>query len=218
MRLMFDRQLDELKNMLIEMGALIEEAIKKTMQSLKNGDIVLAKSVITGDNDIDDKEMDIEKLALKLLLQQHPVASDLRQISAALKMVTDMERIGDQAADIAEITTYGCVLPPTGLDFITQMAEETSLMVTRSIDAFVKKDLALVKKVKVMDDTVDNLFMQVRSEAIRLLSSSQADGEQIIDLLMIAKYFERIGDHAENIAEWVDYSITGIHKSHSSKE
>jgi phosphate transport system protein len=218
MRVLFDRQLEELNNMLIEMGALIEDAIKKTMQSLTKGDIGLAKSVIAGDNEIDDKEMEIEKSALNLLLKQHPVASDLRQISAALKMVTDMERIGDQAADIAGITTYDCSLPPTGLDFITQMAEETSLMVTRSIDAFVKKDLTLANKVKAMDDTVDNLFMQVKNEAIRLLSTNQADGEQIIDLLMIAKYFERIGDHAENIAEWVDYSMTGIHKSHPPKE
>ncbi|MCL2051155.1 MAG: phosphate signaling complex protein PhoU [Lachnospiraceae bacterium] len=214
MREIFDRQLEALNDMLIEMGALIEDAIKKTMQSLKTGDILLAKEVIEGDNDIDDKEMEIEKLALKLLLQQHPVARDLRQISAALKMVTDMERVGDQAADIAEITTYGCTLPPIGLEIITKMAEETSSMVTKSIDAFVKKDLLLVHRVKVMDDTVDDLFMQARSQAVRLLSSNEAVGEQIIDLLMIAKYFERIGDHAENIAEWVDYSITGIHKSH----
>ena len=217
MRIKFDQQLDTLNNMLIEMGALIEEAIKRSVQALKERDSELAHSVIAGDTDIDEMEKDIEKLSLKLLLQQQPVASDLRLISSALKMITDMERIGDQASDIAGITAMLADLPPIRLDHITRMAEETSRMVTQSIDAFVKKDLALANKVRAMDDVVDELFMLVKNDVIRLMQSNKAESEQAVDLLMIAKYFERIGDHAENIAEWVEYSITGLHEAHKTK-
>ena len=218
MREKFDRQLEKLNHMLIEMGALIEDAIKKSVQALKKRDVELANAVIAGDHDIDEMEKDIEKLSLKLLLQQQPVASDLRLISSALKMITDMERIGDQAADIAEITTMPAGLPTVQLDHITRMAEATSRMVTQSIDAFVKKDLAMANEVKAMDDAVDDLFKLVKEDVIDLMKSDKAESEQAVDLLMIAKYFERIGDHAENIAEWVEYSITGVHQSHKPKE
>ena len=218
MREKFDRQLEKLNHMLIEMGALIEEAIKKSVQALKKHDVGLANTVIAGDTGIDELENDIEKLSLKLLLQQQPVAGDLRLISSALKMITDMERIGDQAADIAEITTMLANLPLTRLDHITRMAEATSRMVTQSIDAFVKKDLALANEVRAMDDVVDELFTLVKDDVIRLIQSDKAESEQAVDLLMIAKYFERIGDHAENIAEWAEYSIMGVHQSHKPKE
>lgn len=211
MRKTFDQQLATLNNMLIEMGALIETAIANSVTALKNLDIELANKVISGDNDIDEMETNIEQLTIKLLLQQQPVASDLRLISAALKMITDMERIGDQAADIAEITTFLAKLPGIKIDHITQMAEATSRMVTQSIDAFVKKDLALAQEVKEMDDIVDELFQMIRNDIITHLKSDHADSEQAMDLLMIAKYFERIGDHAENIAEWVEFSIMGKH-------
>lgn len=211
MRSKFDEQLATLNNMLIEMGALIETAIADSVTSLKNLDIELANKVIAMDQEIDEMEKSIEQLALKLLLKQHPVAGDLRLISAALKMITDMERIGDQAADIAEITTFLAKLSVIKIDHISQMAEATSQMVTKSIDAFVRKDLALAQKVKEMDDQVDMLFLIVRSDIIRHIQSDYTESEQAMDLLMIAKYFERIGDHAENIAEWVEYSITGRH-------
>ena len=211
MRKTFDQQLAMLNNMLIEMGALIETAIADSVAALRSLDAELANKVITYDNDIDEMEKNIEQLTIKLLLQQQPVASDLRLISAALKMITDMERIGDQAADIAEITTFLAKLPEIKVEHISQMAEATSRMVTQSIDAFVKKDLALAQEVKEMDDIVDELFQVVRNDIIRHLKSEHSDSEQAMDLLMIAKYFERIGDHAENIAEWVEYSITGKH-------
>ncbi|MDR0325925.1 MAG: phosphate signaling complex protein PhoU [Oscillospiraceae bacterium] len=218
MRNRFDQQLEKLNNMLIEMGGLIEAAIEKSIQALTKLDVELAHEVIVGDADIDEMEKEIERLSLKLIVRQQPVAGDLRLISAALKMITDMERIGDQAADIAEITTMLAGLPTIKFDHVTQMAEATSRMVTRSIEAFVKKDLALVQKVKDMDDQVDELFRLVKNDVIHLLHDHQTESEQAIDLLMIAKYFERIGDHAENIAEWAEYSITGVHEAHRQKD
>jgi phosphate transport system protein len=210
----FDAQLDKLNNMLKEMGALVEESIQKTILALKKRDVELANEIIAGDTDIDEMERDIEKLSLKLLLHQHPVAGDLRLISASLKMITDMERIGDHASDIAEITTLLAEQPVIKLDHVSQMADETSMMLNLSIDAFIKKDMALVNQVKSMDDKVDDLFKAVKDDVIRLISGDKAVSEQAIDLLMIAKYFERIGDHAENIAEWAEYSITGVHTAH----
>ena len=212
MRNIFDEQLNQLNNMLIEMGASIERSIAWATQALREQDISLAKKAIDFDHDIDQKEKDIEALCLKILLRQQPIARDLRMISAILKMITDMERIGDQAADIAEIT-----LMMAGVQYIkkplhiTQMAEATVKMVTDSIDAFVKKDLNLAKAVIDHDDIVDDLFSSVRGELIELIRADIANGEQAMDFLMIAKYFERIGDHATNIAEWVVFSITGRH-------
>ena len=213
MRKKYDEQLELLGNMLVEMGALVETAIARATQALKAQDIEQAKKAIAYDKEVDQKERDIEQLCLKLLLQQQPVASDLRFISAALKMITDMERIGDQAADIAEIAIILTGTPYIKeLEHVPQMAEATVKMVSNSIDAFVAKDLELAISVIKYDDVVDNLFNTIRSELVELIRDNRSNAEQAMDLLMIAKYFERIGDHAENIAEWVVFSITGKHK------
>ncbi|MCL2056107.1 MAG: phosphate signaling complex protein PhoU [Oscillospiraceae bacterium] len=212
MRTKFEEQLDQLNNMLVEMGALIETSISLATQALREQDILLAKKAIDYDQEVDQKEKDIEALCLKLLLRQHPVAKDLRLISSALKMITDMERIGDQAADIAEITIMLEKTPYIGKpEHIPQMAAATVKMVTESIDAFVKKDLGLAKSVIAHDSVVDDLFVAVKRDLMESIRSDMATGEQAMDFLMIAKYFERIGDHAENIAEWVVFSITGTH-------
>jgi phosphate transport system protein len=212
MRARFDEQLATLNDMLIEMGALIETAISLATKALGEQDAVLAEKAIAFDHDVDQKEKDIEALCLKLLLQQQPVARDLRLISAALKMITDMERIGDQAADISEITLMLAGTPSVKMpEHIPQMARATVKMVTDSVDAFVKKDLQLAQSVIAEDDVVDALFDEVKADLIALLRADKDSGEVAIDLLMVAKYFERIGDHAENIAEWVVFSITGKH-------
>jgi len=212
MRNQFERQLAQLDDMLIEMGALIESSISLATQGLIEQNIELAKKSIALERDVDEKEQEIEALCLRLLLQQQPVARDLRLVSAALKMITDMERIGDQAADISELTILLAGLQYIKkLDHIPQMAIATIKMVTDSIDAFVKKDLELAKAVIKYDDIVDDLFNVVKNELIELIRIDSANGEQAIDFLMIAKYFERIGDHAVNIAEWVVFSITGDH-------
>lgn len=212
MRSRFDRQLDELNTRLIAMGAQIERAIAQAMQALRSQDGELARRVMARDGDIDRSEKDIEALCLKLLLEQHPVASDLRLISSALKMITDMERIGDQAADIAEISLYLAGQPYIKeLVHIPQMAEATARMVTESIDAFVKGDLQLARDVIAYDDVVDDLFREIKGDLISLIGEDKANGSQAIDLIMIAKYLERIGDHAVNIAGWVAFSITGGH-------
>lgn len=215
MRSRFDDQLEALHTELIEMGSLCENAISNAAQALLEGDLELARRAAEFDHEIDDKEQKIESLALKLLLFQQPVARDLRQVSAALKMITDMERIGDQAADIAEITTMAHIVPEDTLH-VNDMARATIKMVTESIDAFVQADLKLARAVVDYDDVVDDLFDQVKKELIELIGKSPDRGEYAIDLLMIAKYFERIGDHAVNIAEWVEFSITGIHKGENA--
>ncbi|MCL2856382.1 MAG: phosphate signaling complex protein PhoU [Oscillospiraceae bacterium] len=210
MRSKFEEQLAELNDMLVEMGTLIETAIALATQALREQDIELAKKAIAYEQEVDQKEKDIEALCLKLLLRQQPVARDLRLISAAMKMITDMERIGDQAADIAEITIMLAGTPYIKkLEHIPLMAQATVKMVTDSIDAFVKNDLELAHAVIKSDDVVDDLFGKVRSELIALIHADITNGEQALDFLMIAKYFERIGDHAVNIAEWVVFSITG---------
>jgi len=210
MRVKFEEQLTVLNDMLIEMGQMIETAINMATKALVNQDTELAKKAISFDLEIDQKEQDIESLCLKLLMQQQPVARDLRLISAALKMITDMERIGDQAADISELTILIAGTPfIKKLEHIPQMAGATVKMVTESIEAFVKKDVDLAKAVIDYDDVVDELFMTVRRDLIELIHANSANGDQAIDLIMIAKYFERIGDHATNIAEWVAFSILG---------
>lgn len=208
----FDKQLDKLNSQLIEMGNAIEGAIKLAVEALIAQNAELAQSVIDGDKEIDEMEKEIEARCLKLLLQQQPVASDLRNISSALKMITDMERIGDQAADISEITLF-LSEQDYGKDIvhIPQMATATIKMVKDSIDAYVNRDLDLVMEVIEYDDVVDNLFDVIKDEVIKLVREDATHGEQAIDFLMIAKYFERIGDHAENISEWVYFSITGQH-------
>ena len=213
MRNRFDRQLELLHTELIEMGALCEKVIGETYKALMSGDTEAAQRIVKEDNAIDLKERDIESLCLKLLLQQQPVASDLRKVSAALKMITDMERIGDQAADIAEIVqTAGSLKAPAQTVRIGEMAKATMKMVTESIDAYVKQNLEIAREVIDYDDVVDRLFEEVRDDLSRGMGKGVVNTEQMVDLLMIAKYFERIGDHATNIAEWVEFSITGQHR------
>ena len=212
MRNRFDEQLFELNREIIEMGAMCEEAIASTVKALTTGDTELADRVKVNGGAIDQMERDIEGRCMKLLLHQQPVAKDLRLISAALKMITDMERIGDQAEDIAEIVTFLNGHTMEGMELIENMARETIEMVTASVDAFVKKDVELAQKVINKDDIVDDYFSRVKCDIITMIAENPVDGEFALDLLMIAKYFERIGDHATNIAEWVIYSITGTHK------
>ena len=212
MRNRFDEQLFELNREIIEMGAMCEEAIASAAKALSTGDMKLAAKVCENSSAIDQMERDIEGRCMKLLLHQQPVARDLRLISAALKMITDMERIGDQAEDIAEIITFLNGRTMEGIELIEEMARETIKMVTGSVDAFVKKDVELAQKVINKDDIVDDYFSRVKCGIITLITENHADGEFALDLLMISKYFERIGDHATNIAEWVIYSVTGTHK------
>ncbi|RKJ81461.1 phosphate signaling complex protein PhoU [Pyramidobacter sp. CG50-2] len=214
MRSRFDKQLNQLNNNLLEMGALTEQAIESAVRALSEQDENAARGAIELEREIDSQERAVESLCLKLLLEQQPVAGDLRLISAALKMITDLERIGDQAADIAEI-----ILRLRGQSYIKplihlpQMAARTIEMVTGSIDALVQKDLEKTKSIFELDDLVDELFRIVKNELVELIRKDASCSEQAIDLLMIAKYFERIGDHAQNIAEWVEFSLTGVHKN-----
>lgn len=213
MRNRFDEQLHTLNHELLEMGALIERAIRSATDALVNQDVEAALQAIAADKDVDQSERDIESLCLKLLLQQQPVARDLRLISSALKMITDMERIGDQAADIAELVIYLSKDPYIKeLEHLPQMAENAIRMVTGALDAYVRKDVKLAQEVMDMDDAIDALFVTVKDELIEQIRRDASAGSQAIDLLMIAKYYERIGDHAQNIAEWVEYALTGRHK------
>ena len=214
MRNKFDLQLEQLHLELIKMGALCEEAISAGVKALLDGDKAMAEKTMQRERDIDQKERDVESLCMKLLLQQQPVARDLREISAALKMISDLERIGDQAADIAEMTSY-VHLPQGRSSHIADMARAVINMVTDSVDSFVKRDLQLARQVCAADDRVDELFIQVRRELVELIAADASYGEQGLDLLMVAKYLERIGDHATNVAEWVEYSITGVHPSNN---
>lgn len=212
MRNRFDEQLALLNKKMIEMGALCENIIAISTKALLDGDVETAKTVKSIGGGIDHMEREIEAICLKLLLQQQPVARDLRQISAALKMITDMERIGDQAEDIAEIITFLNGRTGEECHEIREMAEATIKMVTDCVDAYVRQDLALAKSVAEQDDVVDSCFDTIKANLISMIASNTDDGEYAIDLLMIAKYFERIGDHAVNIGEWVEFSVTGEHK------
>ena len=216
MRNRFDRQLLQLNNELIEMGSLIEKAIEMAIAALIKQDVERAGDAIKFDEEIDHQEKEIEGLCMKLLLQQQPVARDLRLISAALKMITDMERIGDHAADISEMTILmaGSTYEKSEMDIelVKEMAKETTDMVIKSVDAFVSKDLELARHVIKQDDVVDDLFDRFKHQLILKINENVKNGEQATDMLLVAKYFERIGDHATNIAEWVIYSITGAHE------
>lgn len=212
MRNRFDEQLLLLNKKMIEMGALCESMIALAAKALLSGDTAGAREVVVHGHEVDQMEREIESICLKLLLQQQPVARDLRQISAALKMITDMERIGDQAEDIAEIIPFLGGRTGNELADFRLMAEATCKMVTDSIDAYVKQDIPLAKEVSEHDDIVDGCFTRVKETLIKMISENVADGEYAIDLLMIAKYFERIGDHAVNITEWVEFAVTGEHK------
>ncbi|WP_297346358.1 phosphate signaling complex protein PhoU [uncultured Mobiluncus sp.] len=212
MRSRFDQQLMQLNEMLVQTGELCEQAISQTMVALSSSSDEIAREVIRADAHIDQMERDIEHLCLKLLLQQQPVAGDLRQVSAALKMITDMERIGDQAADIAEIVKSTDMSLVRGFPKIPQMAAKTSEMVHDAVRSFVDRDLALATATQAADDAVDRMFDEVATEMIDfIVHADAADAQKAIDVIMIAKYLERIGDHATNIAEWVDFSITGVH-------
>ena len=211
MRSKFDEQLNSLNNELIKMGALCEEAISGVTKLLIDSDHTLKESVLEADKEIDRKERDIETLCMRLLLHQQPVASDLRTVSSALKMISDMERIGDQASDIAEMADYVNCSGLRSEIHIADMARATIKMVTDSIDSFVKKDVDMAHSVIKHDQIVDDLFDKIKGELIRAIEQKSANAVELCDLLMIAKYFERIGDHAENIAECVIYSITGRH-------
>ena len=210
MRSRFDEQLKLLNRKMTEMGGECESIIAAAGKALLQGSAEDARRAQEQGHRIDQLEREIESICLKLLLQQQPVARDLRVISAALKMITDMERIGDQAEDIAEIITTGAECRD-----IRVMAESTIKMVTDSVDAYVRQDLSLARAVIEYDDVVDEAFCRVKGTLIAMIAQNTADGEYALDLLMIAKYFERIGDHAVNIAEWVEFSVTGEHKSDS---
>ena len=212
MRDFFQEQLNELKRELTIMGASCEEIIALASHALTDMDEDLVRKVETIGAQIDESERTIETICMKLLLRQQPVARDLRQISAAMKMITDMERIGDQAEDIVEIVPYMNAHPDEKFPKIREMAKAAQTMVTDAIDAYVKQDIELAKKVMAHDDIVDNYFIQIKKGIIDLIAAEPSQGEYALDLLMIAKYFERIGDHCTNIAEWVEFSVTGIHK------
>lgn len=210
MRVNYDKQLKKLNSAMIEMGAMIEKSIEMAIKALITQDVELARRTIMSDEDVDNQEKEIENLCLKLLLMQQPVASDMRQISSALKMVTDMERIGDHAADISELTIHMAGTPYIKrLEHISLMTKEAMVMLVSSIEAYVELDLEKARFVIKHDDVVDELFDMVKQELIELIRKDASNGEQASDLLMVAKYLERVGDHATNIAQWVIYYITG---------
>ena len=217
---MFEKQLEELHVQLITLGNYCEKAISLSAESVQEvQNEKLAKQVFETDRDIDAKEREIENLCLSLLLRQHPVARDLRAISAALKMISDMERIGDQAADIADLSLHIAKDSVISDDnTIAQMAEDTVRMVTESVDAFVKNDLELCRYVIARDDVVDNAFNEIKEKLADLIYGGKLNAKTGLDLLMTAKYFERIGDHAVNIAEWVEFSITGQHRNNEHQD
>ena len=212
MRDFYQEQLKELNRELVKMGADCEEIIALASHSLTGWNEKLAKNVSTIGARIDEGYHTVENICLKLLLRQQPVAKDLRVISAALKMITDMERIGDQAEDIVEIVPFMNAHPDEKFPRIREMAKAAQAMVTEAVDAYVKQDLELAHKVMAHDDVVDDYFNRVKAGIIGIIAQNPAEGEYALDLLMIAKYFERIGDHCTNIAEWVEFSVTGIHQ------
>ena len=211
MREYYTAQLETLNTNMIQMGALCEDAISAAIQSLLEDDRTIAKKVADTELEIDQMERDIERQCMRLLLMQQPVATDLRVVSSALRMIADLERIGDQAFDIADITKSGSFQGFSGKMHIKEMAKAAIHMVTDSVDSYVKQDVQLAKRVTEEDDVVDELFLKVRRELVKLIHTDQNASEQALDLLMIAKYLERIGDHAVNVSEWVIYSVTGKH-------
>jgi len=213
MRTKFDEQLGQLNDKLVEMGAIVERAIADASKALISQDVELARKIIANDDNIDDMEDMIEDMCQKIILRQQPVAGDLRMILAVSKLITDLERIGDHATDISELAIFLADSKSVGkLEHVPKMSEATLIMVTRAIDAFVRKDLVLAKEVIDYDDVVDDLFSMVKDDVINLIKSDVAHIDHAVDLIMIAKYFERIGDHATNVAEWVVYSLTGESK------
>ena len=213
MTIRFQNMLTELNNGMTDMGQLIETAISRCVETLKSGDVQAARALMRMDDQIDQKERDLENLCLRLLLTQHPVAKDMRFVSAALKMLTDFERIGDQASDIAElIALAGDTIPEEFHRLFDRMADSVVGMVKNAVNAFIAMDMGIVQAVIAMDDDVDALFDEIKGQLTAHLRE-HGDNAYVLDTLMIAKYFERIGDHAVNVAEWVEYAITGVHKS-----
>lgn len=208
MRSKFDEQLAELNKEMVRMGNMIEQSIAKAVNAFYKQDVEQAKKIMEADYEVDRAQKKIENICFNLLIQQQPVARDLRTITAAMKMVTDIERIGDHAADIAEMTILMSGGPAVqNLDHINKMASEAVLMLNWSIEAYVEKDVKKARDVIERDNVVDNLFDQNKKDIIQMILNNPQAGEQVIDLLMVAKYFERIGDHATNIAEWVIYAL-----------
>ena len=209
MRSKFDEQLHLLNQEMMQMGSMIEDSIQKAINALIDQNVELAKKIMDNDTQIDHEQKKIENLCFNLLMQQQPVAKDLRVISAAMKMVTDMERIGDHAADISEMTILMSSDKPyrVNIEHVKSMASETMLMLIRAIEAYVEKNNDKAHVVMKQDDVVDELFDKVKAELIDFIREHPEDGEQAEDLLMVAKYFERIGDHATNIAEWVEFAL-----------
>jgi len=219
MRKRFEDQLNELNRLMTKMGELLHEALGMTVEAMVSKDVELANKIIIHDITIDEMEKEIELLCMRLLMQQQPVARDLRIISSALKIITDMERIGDHTADISENITYMVkddYIP--NISDILKMADIATQMVRDSIRAFVQKDIELAREVLTKDDAVDALFLKVKLDLISKLRDDASFGEQALDLMMNAKYFERIGDHAENIAEWVEFAITGVHRKTKTED
>ena len=212
MREHFEEELSKLSNALVEMGALCEDAISCAVKYLLKNDAQMKENAAEAEKQIDQKEREIETMCMRLLIQQQPVATDFRMITSALKMISDMERIGDQALDIAEIAEYVTDDIKSKIN-IKEMAETTVKMVMNSVDSYVRKDIDIANSVIGLDDTVDALFGKAKSELINVIRTENENAEGLIDLLMVAKYFERIGDHAENIAEWVIFAVTGNHKA-----
>lgn len=217
MRERFESQLMQLNTELIAMGALCEDAIDCAVKYLLKNDKKMKNNAADIEKQIDRKERDIETICLRILLQQQPVATDLRTVSSALKMISDMERIGDQAYDISEIGEYVVNAGIPNEVHIADMADTATNMVTMSVESFVRKDINLAQSAIALDDKVDELFLTVKSELTEAVRQGENNGEMLIDLLMIAKYFERIGDHAVNIAEWVIYAVTGS-RSHTGEQ
>ena len=213
MRNLYNEQLARLNEELVKMGAACEEIIGLAARSLTDYTEFLEEKTIQIGATIDESERTIETICLKLLLRQQPVAKDLRQISAAMKMITDMERVGDQAEDIVDLVPKMSRDAGEDARILNKMAEAAKNMVTEAVEAYVKQDLELARKVMADDDIVDDYFGAMKSAIIRLVAKNPDEGEFALDLLMIAKYLERIGDHCTNIAEWVEFSITGVHKS-----
>lgn len=208
MRSRFDEQLRELNKEMIDMGRMIVQSIAMAIEALTDKDDILAKRIMERDDQVDHAQKKIENICFNLLIQQQPVARDLRTVTAAMKMVTDMERIGDHAADISEMTILmGKESPIDKFQHINKMASETVIMLNHSIEAYVERNKEKAKEVIEHDDVVDQLFDEVKKDIINLIQKGSGDGEEALDLLMVAKYFERIGDHATNIAEWVIYSL-----------
>ncbi len=212
MREHFEEELSKLSNALVEMGALCEDAISCAVKYLLKNDAQMKENAAEAEKQIDQKEREIETMCMRLLIQQQPVATDFRMVTSALKMISDMERIGDQALDIAEIAEYVTDDIKSKID-IKEMAETTVKMVMNSVDSYVRKDIGIANSVIGLDDTVDALFDKAKSELINVIRTENENAEGLLDLLMVAKYFERIGDHAENIAEWVIFAVTGNHKA-----